>query len=407
MNGTANVRISGSSLVELVCVPVCTLLFLFTALSICLVVLGRHTAGTRDYIEYWASGQQLVHHRNPYNITEILKLERAEGLPDSVRAMVMGNAPPALLLTYPLGFVDAQTGQYVWMFVLLGSLVASVRLLRSALETHKQIVSIIGYTFGPALVCIAAGQMAILVLLGLSIFLRFYKDRPFIAGAALWLCLFKPQILMPFGVVMCVWIWRHRQLKLFAGTVSALSVSAGLVWVLDPNCWGEYREMMRLMRYDQVIIPCLSMVLRDSMPRVPIVQYAPAALGSVWAMAFFWKHKRHWDWIKHGSNVLLVSLLTPPYTWFIDQCVALPALLRGATVTRSRMMVAILALATAVIEFGPFTKHELMHSKWYLWTTPFYLIWYLVSTRGYAKTSSADIATASSEACDSPEEARV
>ena len=47
---------------EFVAVGVCTLGFLFTAAGICAALLGSGAAGTRDFVIYWAAGQQLVHH---------------------------------------------------------------------------------------------------------------------------------------------------------------------------------------------------------------------------------------------------------------------------------------------------------------------------------------------------------
>ena len=113
--------------------------------------------------------------------------------------------------------------------------------------------------------------------------------------------------------------------------------------------------------------------------------------------------------MEHGAAVLLVSLLVAPYTWFVDQCVALPALLHGVVVTRSRMMIAALAFASAVIEVGPLTKHDLLHSKFYLWTTPFYLVWFLVSVRAksVAKSQENAAAIAVSEPAHTSQEASV
>ena len=409
MKGRAKVRISWRAVVELFCVATCTVLFLFTAMSIATVVLDGRTAGTRDYIEYWASGQQLAHHRNPYDAAALLNLERAQGLPAPISAMVMGNAPPALLLTYPLGFMGARTGECIWMLLLLVSLIAAVRLISAALGSNSQKVSILGYSFAPAIMCIPSGQMALFVLLGLALFLRFYQTRPIMAGAALWLCLLKPQIFVPFGLVMGFWILRNRQIRVLGGAFAAIGASIALIWVLDPRCWDEYLTMMGLMRYDRLIIPCLSVVLRQSVPSLPFIQYVPVVCGSVWALAFFWRHRTCWDWMEHGSVVLLVSLLVAPYTWFVDQSVALPALLRGAAVTRSRMMVAGLAFVTAAIELGVATKHDLLHSGLYLWTTPFYLIWYLIATRSrFAAAGSENSArTAVSEPAHSSQQAPV
>ena len=55
------------TLAELLVVAVCTLSFVFTVMGIGAGVLGTAAPGTRDFVEYWASGQQLMHHANPYD----------------------------------------------------------------------------------------------------------------------------------------------------------------------------------------------------------------------------------------------------------------------------------------------------------------------------------------------------
>ena len=55
------------------------LAFLLTIGVICAALLGRDAAGTRDFVSYWASGQLLVHHANPYDGNAILSIERSGG----------------------------------------------------------------------------------------------------------------------------------------------------------------------------------------------------------------------------------------------------------------------------------------------------------------------------------------
>ena len=41
-------------------------------------------AANRDFIEYWAAAQQLVHHQNPYEAADILRIERGAGMDDPI-----------------------------------------------------------------------------------------------------------------------------------------------------------------------------------------------------------------------------------------------------------------------------------------------------------------------------------
>jgi hypothetical protein len=389
-------------LIEIVAVALCTVTFIVTALSIFAAAIGHHSEGTRDYVEYYASGHLLAHGQNPYDPNALLTLERNLGFPAGLSPMVMGNAPPALLLTYPLGFVGAKHGELVWMMLLLGCLLLSVHLIADALGTRESYVKLLGWSFAPALTCIAAGQMALFVLLGVALFLHSYRTRPFVAGVALWLCLLKPQLFLPFGMVLAVWAMWNRRFRIIGGLLTAVVVSDVLIWWLDHQCWQQYREMMQLLRYDRADIPCLSIVLRNVAGGATFVQYLPAAAGCIWALAYFWRHRFHWNWFEHGSSVLLVSLLVPPYTWFVDQCVAIPALLRGLSVVRSRSLIAVLAVLSATIEAGPYLGRGLMHSRAYLWTAPAWLAWYLLA-KASAAGRNTGIATAETRAFEAAE----
>jgi len=374
------------TIAEFLVVALCTLAFAFTSLGILHSLLAKDAAGQRDFVEYWASGQLLAHHANPYDGNSILRMERSAGYPTDIPPIIMGNAPPALLLVFPLGFLSPMTGELLWCFVLLASLAVSVRLVRALHGSPKNWLPLLAYSFGPALSCLLSGQMSMLVLLGLALFLFLHRSRPLLAGASLWLCALKPQLFLPFGVALLAWIIVSRRYRILVGALIALVASTAVVLLLDPQVWAQYRQMMDSLRYDRGVMPCLSNLLRRGIaPDAMWLQYAPAILGCIWAVVYFRRHREDWDWTTHGSLLMLVSVLVAPYTWLTDQVVLIPALLHGLYETRSRGLVAALALASASIQlsiFGGGTR--LLHSNLYLWTAPAWLAWYLLAARSGA-----------------------
>jgi hypothetical protein len=234
----------------------------------------------------------------------------------------------------------------------------------------------------------AAGQMSLFVLLGLVLFLRLHQSRPFLAGASLWLCALKPHLFLPFGVVLLAWMVASKCYKVLFGAAGAFAVSTAIAFVLDPLAWTQYSQMMRAMRVDKLPIPCLSNLFRRSIsPDTMWLQYLPVAIGCIWAILYFRRHRESWDWMAHGSPLMLVSVLVAPYSWFIDQAILIPALLHGVLLTRSRGLLAALALASAVIEIGPLRGLPVLQSLFYLWTAPAWLAWYLAATRGVRSPS--------------------
>jgi hypothetical protein len=138
--------------------------------------------------------------------------------------------------------------------------------------------------------------------------------------------------------------------------------------------------MLAVEHVDRTLIPCLGIMLRRYVwPHTFWEQCLPAMIGCVWALWYFRRHRDNWEWLSHGSLLILVSALVPPYTWFMDQAIVIPALLHGAYITRSRNLIAVLALASAVIDLQSFMGVTLQ-SMLYLWPSLAWLAWYLCAT---------------------------
>ena len=363
------------------CVPVCTVAFIFTVGSICASVLQKGTAGKRDFIAYWASGQLFAHKVNPYDGRAILALERAAGFTPG-HPLIMRNPPTALLLVLPLGFVGPWAGELLWSALLIGCLVASVRMVWVVHGRPRDKLHLLGYSFGPALICVAAGQTGLLALLGLSCFLYFHRHRPFFAGLFLWFCLLKPHLFLPFAAVLFAWAILTRRYKILLGAALTLAVSATVAQALDAHVWAQYVQMLRWDNVDRPAIPCISIMLRRAVnPDYRWLQYLPAALGCVWALNYFRRHRAHWNWMEQGSLLTLVSLAVAPYAWITDQAILIPAMLHAAYLTRSRSLLALFVLASAAIETGIFRRVQPFQSPLYIWTVPAWLAWYLCAVR--------------------------
>ncbi|HEU5340483.1 MAG TPA: glycosyltransferase family 87 protein [Edaphobacter sp.] len=365
----------------LLAVSICTLAFAATSLGIIAALLGRNTAGTRDFVQYWGAGKQLLHHSDPYNATALLPIERAVGYPPGMKAAIMANPPTALPLVAPLGLVGAKSGHLLWFVLSLICLIASVRIIWTLHGRPVEHLRWLGYSFAPVLSCLLSGQVTLFILFGLALFLRFHRTKPFIAGLSLWFCLLKPHLFLPFGIVLLAWIVTTRSYRILTGALSSLVISGALAFLLDQSAWTQYIAMMRSARIDKIFIPCLSIVLRQHLGHALWPQYLPAVAGCLWATIYFKRHQAEWNWIEHGSLLMLVSVLVAPYTWIMDQAILLPAMLHAAYSTQSKTHIAILALASAIIEIEILAGIPLLTSALYLWTAPAWLLWYALATR--------------------------
>jgi Glycosyltransferase family 87 len=362
---------------ELIVVGICALAFALNAAGIFATLLTANYAGDRDFVTYWSSGRQLVQHANPYDASAILRLERTTGFPDSLPPLIMRNAPPSLLIVLPLGFLSVRTASLVWSLLMVVAFWLSVRLIAAMHNRTGSQLNLLAYAFAPALSCLISGQMGLFVLLGLVLFLRLHKTQPILAGAALWLCALKPHLFLPFCVVLLAWIVVSRRYRILFGAAIAFGFSTVASLVMDPLVWVHYAQMMRAARLETQFIPCMSTMLRLFInPNAVWLQGLPAVVGCVWALAYFLRH-RDWDWIEHGSLLLLVSVAVAPYSWFMDQAVLLPAILHALYLNRSRTLVAILAMFSAAIEIANVRGVPLRNPLLYPWTALIWLAWYL------------------------------
>ena len=315
----------------------------------------------------------------PTHMTQ--KLEHSAGYPSGLPAQMMPNPPTALLLVLPLGPLGPFSAELLWIALLLLSASVSIQLVRNLYAGQQSKLHLIAYGFAPLLSCLLAGQVGIFILLGLVLFLKWHEKRPFLAGASLWLCLLKPHLFLPFGVVLLLWIFFVRKYKILAGAVFAFLVSGALATAMNPLVWEQYWQMMRTTRVDRTPLPCLSVLLRQWVyPHTLWIQSLPFVSGCIWALVYYYKRRHVWDWATHGSVLMLVSVLVAPYTWFMDQVILIPAILAGAYSTNSRAWIAVLALMSAAIEIESM-RWTVLVSPFYLWTAPAWLIWYLVAIK--------------------------
>lgn len=350
---------------------------------------GKDIAGNRDFVAYWAAGQQLVHGADPYSRTAVLQLEHAQEFSGN-RPLIMRNPPLAFFLAWPLGFVPEQMGMILWLLMLVAALMACVRILWVLNGRPRDSLHLLGYLFAPALACVMAGQLGIVLLLGVALFLYLHRSRPFLAGAALLLCSVKPHLFVAFGAVLLAWAFRRKAYWLLAGAAAALAASGALSFGLDLYAWPQYARMMLSAGIQREFVPSLSVLFRMAVDRDAIwLQFVPAAAACGWALWYFWTRRDRWNWMEHGMLLLLVSIATAPYSWFTDEVIVLPAVL-AALYQASRS-------GRPVWPFGFFSGIALVEviervpltSAFYLWTVPAWIAWYLFATHGQARQAEA------------------
>jgi hypothetical protein len=355
-----------------------------------IVSAGR--AANRDFIVYWASSQLLDKGANPYDPTAMTSLEHSEGWLQQEPAL-FNNPPFTLVLTMPLGVLSARMANGLWIFLMVVCVVMSMHLIREIHGNPPNRIHLLGYTFGPILICLAAGQIVAFMLIGLVLFLLFYKSRPFTAGIALSVCAIKPHLLLPFGVALLLWTIHRKQARLVLGVATGILAACAIVLVVRPTVWGDYFTMLRSEHLENIFMPTPSAMLRLAIhPSWPWLQLVPAALACLWAAWYYLQHRGEWEWAGYeGYLLLLVSLFVAPRCWTTDEVLAVPALL--ALFYRGRHRVALGCLAAAsVVATGELFFQVQPNSGLYVWTTTAWLACYLLATEPRTRAAENSLA---------------
>jgi Glycosyltransferase family 87 len=351
----------------------------------------RSTVGSRDSIQYWATGKLLVRGENPYSVRNVEVLETSEGY-SSDRPLMFRCPPWALWIVVLPGLLSAYWAWVLWLAILLLSLIVSMRLIWRMYgqgPNPADAFLVAGYLFSPVPACLVAGQVGLLLLLGIVVFLAFEQERPFLAGVALMLPMVKPHIFALLWPILAIWILNRRKWSLLAGFVSAFLIATAIALAFDPSVFIHYREMLHQQAIQNEFIPALSGMIRALFfHRVFWVQFVPVGLGLLWCAWYYWRNWDNWNWPRQGLVVLVVAVLTTPYAWLTDEVVLLPAMLQGViwmsgTKLKLRSQFAIVlfvlldALLLLIVAFqippatGIYFWSSLVWFSWYLYARTF------------------------------------
>jgi len=293
----------------------------------------RSSVAGRDSIAYWTAGWLLLHHQNPYDAEVVLTTERQRGYAAD-KPLVLRTPPWSLFVAVPLGFLEPFGAWILWTTVSFGSLLIAMRLcwkMYGERALPRNLFSVVGYTFAPIPACLVAGQMGLLLLLGLCLFLWWERDRPMLAGLVLLLPFIKPHLLSLFWAVLLLWVITRKKRDIVIGFAIAAAAGITVALLFDPHIFQHYRDMLHRASIQYEFIPALSGVLRMLFfRRVFLVQFVPLMSGLVWCIWFWNRNQQKWNWRQHGPALLIVSVLTTPYAWLTDEVVVLPAILQAA-----------------------------------------------------------------------------
>ena len=355
--------------------------FCFIGLLYAANMQGKKPGLEGDYIGYWASGQQLIHHANPFDPDALQRLETSAGY-NRVAPSITPSPPVTFLLLLPLGMVGAWLGLVLWGMAMVAALAASLWMLWLLNGRPNTLLPLFGLLFAPALVCMLGGQIGVFFLVSVTAFLFFVERNPMLAGALLLPCVMKPHLFLALAVVLLLWTLDRRQVRVLAGLALALGVSTAVTLCLDPHVFAHYAQSLRDTGVGERLTPTLSMLLRGTLaPRAAWLEFLPAGLSCVWAAIYYIRRRAQWDWMNEGLLVLLVARLCAPYSWFSDEAIILPAVMAAFFRARAQGRPLWPFAAIFGLELAQVYARMDMKTYAYAWAAPAWLLCYLWATR--------------------------
>ena len=354
---------------------VAVVLLLGVALGL-LAATSRMQSTNRDFVSYWAAARLLATHGNPYDAHSVLILENGVGNTFD-RPLVLRNTPCTIFLMAPLGWFNVYNASMFWEAGMIGASLFCIWLLQPFIGGR---VPLVAFFFAPIVDCFLAGQSTILVLLGISFFIRFEKSRPFWAGAALLLTLLKPHLLLPFWAILLLEIIRRREWRIVWGGLCATAVASLVATVLDPHIWTQYVVSVRAEHIENQYFPNIASTLRMwAAPGSLWPQLLPAVAGVAIAV-WMWAHRREeWQWPREGAMLIAGSALVSPYSFLVDQVLFLPAVLYSYV--RAGVAARLFFIVINFTAFYLMLKIPEMGSPATLWVGPMLMAWCYVVYR--------------------------
>ncbi len=344
--------------------------------TVLIVALAGNPAG-KDYIAYWSAGRLLVAHQDLYLRETVYALERSVGFVGPEPA-IMRNPPWALFLAWPLGFMTPVGGLILWIGAAVAVVVLALRVFKVAARDRIQ-----GFCFAPVYASLAVGQSSPFLLLGFTLLVFCYQAQPWLAGASLLLMAIKPHLFLVFWPVLLLDCLYHRRYRVLAGASVAFTLACTFALLLDRHVFGQYVAMLGRAGLDDEFVPTPAKLLGLLLaPHHPRMQFIPAILATAWALGFYWKRRRQWSLRVHATPLLLLCLVTSPYTWMTDEIVLLPGMLMMlGSPARPRAMTALFMTFNASALVMLMAQVQLTSGA-YLWTTIAWCGLYLYSRHG-------------------------
>jgi hypothetical protein len=197
----------------------------------------------------------------------------------------------------------------------------------------------------------------------------------------------KPHFVYIFWLAVALWLWRRRDWRIVAGTGTIVFVAIALPLLFDPKIYSHYIAVYQsgdyLKPFDLPVPSLRNVLIRLFKLDGSFVAHLPTAAGFLWFLFYWRRHRDRWIWKERLPLLLLVSIVTSPYSWTYDHIVLLPAIIQSYTWLRGRVggvMFGYLGFNAIYLA----ARYIVPVDFWYFWMAPLFLAAYLWVRKRYS-----------------------
>ncbi|MFC2043570.1 glycosyltransferase family 87 protein [Chloroflexota bacterium] len=383
-------------------------ILLWVTLSACLILLWQlstsvlfspRAVSNEDHWRYWGAWNLTTRGENPYDAKSFLELQDViQGLDDQPEYVPVILVPPwTIVLITPFAVLNYFTSRLLWLITsIVFFLISAVTIWRIYEGSTRTLwfALIVSFTFAPTIFILILGQINPWILIGLVGFLFWTTQRrnDWLAGISVALITIKPQLFIPFWIVLLLWIVQQRRWKIPLACGLAIAAASLLLMNLNPLIFQQFLDTYLLNAPLEWYTPTLGLYLRLLMGMEKFwMQFVAPIIAIIWSIYYWFRRGDDWQWTRDIIPLLWVSVLASPYSWTYDQIILIIPIL-SVTIGLSRhgwnRNTTLWLGIYWFINISTLILHRYFTDDKFIWLAPVLLIWYWLANRSFSARAS-------------------
>ncbi|MBC8334596.1 MAG: DUF2029 domain-containing protein [Anaerolineales bacterium] len=292
-----------------------------------------------DFLVFWLAGYSNWVDIDPYNASDWINARIQFGSENIPEPEFLYPLPLAVFLA-PLGLLNLHQAFTMWVFLSACLIIISISIILRFGKTHPQIIYLaipfllFSPLFPPTLITLFLGQLSAVLLLFASLAIYFWQQRKwFWGGFFIAFFTLKPSIGLPLLALTTLWLLNKKQFKAISGIISASLLLLIIGLIKDPLWISKYlaigsNKISNTFGFSPTIwgISGLSCDFDTSCTIIfGLIGILTFLAINIWLL-FKWKDASLS--LEYGQ-ILIVSLLSAPYLWPYDQLLLLIPIFLG------------------------------------------------------------------------------